>query len=57
MQQTQEEKVSQDEFNNKVEEYLKKGYSEQIAILKAKTELNVMAMMYTGTMETEEAKA
>ena len=52
-----EEKVSQDEFNNKVEEYLKKGYSEQIAILKAKTELNVMAMMYTGTMETEEAKA
>lgn len=54
-----EEKVSQADYNEKVEEYLERGFSENLAKNLANSELDVFNMIYTGKeveAQTEESE-
>ncbi len=51
----QDKKITQEDFNTKVEKYLNRGFSKEMAIIKAKIELNIMSMNYTGSYNDESA--
>ena len=55
----EEEKVTQADYNEKVEEYLERGFSENLAKNLANSDLNVFNMIYTGKevdAKSEESK-